>query len=142
MFRHRSEKVDALATVPLFKGLNKRQLDEVAKLADEVEVQAGKVLVKQGQLAREFFLIVKGRVRVEQDGQEIGHLGDGEYFGEMGLLDGQARSASVIADTDTSLVVVHSTAFGTLIDNVPGFQKAMLRTLARRVREREQALLH
>lgn len=142
MFRHRSEKVDALATVPLFKGLNKRQLDEVAKLADEVEVQAGKVLVKQGQLAREFFLIVKGRVRVEQDGQEIGHLGDGEYFGEMGLLDGQARSATVIADTDTSLVVVHSTAFDTLIDNVPGFQKAMLRTLARRVREREQALLH
>jgi CRP/FNR family transcriptional regulator, cyclic AMP receptor protein len=142
VFRHRSEKVDALATVPLFKGLNKRQIDEVAKLADEVEVQAGKVLVKQGQLAREFFLIVKGRVRVEQDGEEIGHLADGEYFGEMGLLDGQERSATVIAETDTSLVVVHSTAFDTLIDNVPGFQKAMLRTLARRVREREQALLH
>lgn len=142
MFRHRSEKLDALAAVPLFKGLNQRQLGEIEKLAEDVKVEPGKVLVREGQLGHEFFLVVDGRVRVEQEGNVIGHLGAGEYFGEMALLEGHTRTASVVAESDTSLLIIHSTAFDTLLDTVPGLQKAMLRTLARRVREREQALLH
>ena len=142
MFRHHSEKLDVLAAVPLFKGLDKRQLGEVARLADEVEVGPGKALVREGQLGREFYMVVNGRVRVEQEGAVIGHLESGEYFGEMALLDGHTRTASVITETDTSLLVIHFTAFDTLLDTVPGLQKAMLRTLARRVRDREHALHH
>ena len=141
MLRRRSDKIELLKGVPLFEDLSKRHLDFIAKNADEVASWPGEVLVRQGERGREFVLIVEGRARVEQDGAVISHLGAGDFFGEMALLDGEPRSATVITEEPSVLLIVHSRSFISLLDTVPGLARKLLVTLSRRLRSREGRLL-
>jgi len=140
LLRRRSEKIDALSKVPLFGALSQRQLDLIAKEADEVEVEAGRVLAHQGGLGREFLLIAEGKARVERDGTVLARLGPGDFFGEMSLIDGKPRSASVIADAPMVLLVVHASSFATLLDTVPALRRKVLATLCERLRAADAAL--
>lgn len=139
-FRRQSDKVDMLKNVPLFNALSRRDLQFVARAADEVGVAQGKVLTRQGGLGREFLLILDGGARVERDGKLIARLGPGDFFGEMSLIDGKPRSATVIAESPTALLVVHARSFGALLDAVPGLQRKILSGLSERLRAADAAL--
>ena len=138
--RPQSAKIDLLKTVPLFSGLSKRHLILVAKAADETTVAEGETLAQQGKLAREFALILDGRVRVERDGKRLAWLGAGDFFGEMSIIDGQPRSATVVAETATALLVIETRAFSALLDTTPGLQRKIMVGLCERLRAADAAL--
>jgi len=143
MFRYRrSDKVDLLRNVSLFNQLNQRQLNAVAKHVDEVQLRKGAVLAKQGAQGMEAIIIVDGRARVETDGTMLAELGAGDVVGEMSVIDGKPRSATVIAQTPMNLLVLHRRDFVSLLEIVPGLQRKLLVTLCERVRQADQALTH
>jgi CRP/FNR family cyclic AMP-dependent transcriptional regulator len=143
MFRwRRSDKVDLLRKVSLFSQLSKRQLNAVAKYADEVQMRKGALLAKQGVQGLEAIIIVDGRARVEADGKAITELGPGDVVGEMSVIDGKPRSATVIAQTPMSLLVLHRRDFVSLLEKVPGLPRKLLVTLCERVRQADQAITH
>ncbi|MGI8553590.1 MAG: cyclic nucleotide-binding domain-containing protein [Dehalococcoidia bacterium] len=136
-FKHHQEKAQPLSVVPLFKGLNQQQLELVAENADEVRSRPGEVLIHQGHLGHEFILIVEGKARVERDGQVINHLQAGDYLGEIALIDGHPRTATVITEEPSVLLTIQSRSFNLLLDRVPGLQRQMLMTLCARLRQAE-----
>jgi CRP/FNR family cyclic AMP-dependent transcriptional regulator len=95
-----------LKDVPFFSKLKKKELQVIATNADEVDVPAGKVLTKQGDLGDSFFVIESGSAEVARDGEVINELGPGDFFGEIGLLGGERRVASVTATSPMRLVVL------------------------------------
>jgi len=130
----RDEKLDLLHGIPLFSGLDKRQLLRLGQLTDEVDVADGRTLMRQGERGDELFIVIEGKLRVERDGQVIAHRGAGEFLGEIALVDEGPRSATVISDGPARLLVVGHRAFHTLMDEFPEIQLVVLRELARRVR--------
>jgi CRP/FNR family cyclic AMP-dependent transcriptional regulator len=130
-------KVELLRRVPLFAGLGGRDLEEVARLVDEVDVPAGHVLTTQGQSGAEFFVIVSGSARVDRDGVKVMTLRDGDFLGEISLIDGRPRSATVTAETPLQLLVLAHREFHSLLDRFPTIQRAVLNALAERVRRTE-----
>ena len=140
LLRRRSDKADVLKKVPLFSGLSQRYLHLIAAEADEVKEEAGAVLTKQNGLGLEFLLILEGGARVERDGTVIARLGPGDFFGEMSLIDGMPRSATVIAESPTVLLVIQSRSFRSLLDTVPGLQRKLLVTLCARLRAADARL--
>ncbi len=140
LLRRRSDKADVLKKVPLFSGLSQRYLDLIAAEADEVKEEADTVLTKQDGLGLEFLLILEGGARVERDGTVIARLGPGDFFGEMSLIDGMPRSATVIADSPTVLLVIQSRSFRSLLGAVPGLQRKLLVTLCARLRAADARL--
>jgi len=140
LLRRRSDKADVLKKVPLFNGLTRHHLDLVAREADEVKADAGSVLTRQGGLGREFLLILDGGGRVEREGKLIARLGPGDFFGEMSLIDGMPRSATVIAESPTALLVIEARSFRKLLDAVPGLQRKLLITLCARLRAADAGL--
>ena len=138
----RSDKVDVLRKIPLLSGLSQRQLNAFAKYADRVEIRQGATLAKQGGQGLEAIVIVDGKARVEADGKAIAELVAGDVVGEMSVIDGQPRSATVIAETPMTLLVLHRRDFRFLLETVPGLQWKLLVTLCRRLRQADQALTH
>jgi CRP-like cAMP-binding protein len=100
-----------------------------------VRVPSGKVLVKEGAVGHEFFLILEGQAVVRRGGRRIAMLGPGQYFGEMALLDRGPRSATVVADTDMDLLVLGQREFSGLLDQVPSLSYKLLAVMAARLRE-------
>lgn len=135
--RSRSTKVDLLRKVPLFAGLSQRQLEQVARLVDEYEAPSGKRLATAGEIGRELFIIVSGQARVSLPRGRTSLLGPGEFFGEMSLVDGGPRSASVEAVTPMRLLVVGSREFWGLLNEAPSLSAKIMRTLATRLRAAE-----
>jgi CRP/FNR family cyclic AMP-dependent transcriptional regulator len=127
--------VDLLAEVPLFAACSKKDLQLVAKRAEDVKVEAGKVLVSEGAAGAEFFVILDGEATVARHGQEVARLGPGQFFGDLALLDRAPRNATITAATPMELVVLGQREFSALIDEVPGFAHKLLAGLARRLRE-------
>jgi CRP-like cAMP-binding protein len=135
LFQRRSQKTEALRTVPLFRTFSQRELDHIAKIADEVDSQPGEVLLRQGEPGRELLLIAQGSVRIERNGKVIAYRGAGEVLGEIALLDGKTRTATAITETPSTLLVVHWSQFWPLVEGVPGLVRKLLIGLAERYRE-------
>lgn len=142
IFRRRSEKVNVLKKVPIFSSLSQRHLNLIAKHADEVTLEAETVLARQGAQGLEFLVIVEGRARVEKGGKTIARLAAGDFFGEMSLIDGKPRTATVIAETPIILLVIHTRSFSHLLDTVPGLQRKVLVTLCERLRRADETLIN
>jgi CRP/FNR family transcriptional regulator/CRP/FNR family cyclic AMP-dependent transcriptional regulator len=140
LLRRSSQKVDFLKEVPLFNNLSQRHLKEIAKHADQVQVERGRVLVQQGKTGWEFIFIVEGKARVEKNGKVIRQLTGGDFFGEISLIDGEPRTSSVIADTDMTLLIVHKSSFDHLLEAIPGLQKKVLVSLCQYLRRAEKAM--
>jgi CRP/FNR family cyclic AMP-dependent transcriptional regulator len=138
----KDQKLETLARVPLFSGIRGRDLEEIGMMADEVDVPAGHVLMREGASAGEFFVVLDGNLAVEQGGRRIATLGPGDFAGEIGLVDEGPRSATVTADTPARLLVVGHQAFHTLLDSHPGVQIEVLQALARRVRQLQPDGVH
>lgn len=129
-----------LTKIPLLSGCSQRELQRVAKAADEVDVPEGSTIIEQDKLAREAFVIVSGTAEVRRDGVKVAVVGPGECVGEMALLDHQPRTASVIALEPMNLLVISSPAFTALLDDAPTMTRKLLQNLAARLRELDSRL--
>jgi cAMP-dependent protein kinase regulator len=135
-------KLELLRKVPLFQGLSRKDLELTERLTDEIDVPAGKVLIKEGDFGHEFFIVVEGSLRVERDGQLLRKLGPGDFAGEIALIDGGTRTATVIADEPSRLLVLGHREFFSLLAQQPDIQIQVLQALAHRVRVSEPAGVH
>ena len=140
--RARDPKVERLSQVQLFSACSKRDLSRIARLAEEIEVPAGRVLIRQGELGSEAFVISEGRAKATIRGKGSAKLGPGECFGEMALLHSAPRSATVTAESDMRLLVLGSRQFSALIEEVPAVGRRVLAALAERLREAERVQPH
>jgi CRP-like cAMP-binding protein len=134
-------KVEALARAPLFSELSKKELTALARLSEDVEIEAGRTLCKQGQVGREFFVIVDGQVEVTRDGRPVRRSGGDEFFGEIALLEEVPRTATVTAKTPVRANVLTSKDFRTLVKDSPTVERKVLRSLAQRLAELSNQLL-
>ena len=141
--RTRDIYLDHLAQVPLFSTCSRKDLQKLGKASDEIEVKQGKVLVEEGKPGHEFFLIEDGTAEVRRNNRKVATLARGQFFGELSLLDRGPRSATVIANTDMTLVVLGQREFLGVIDEVPAMAHKLLAALAGRLREADsRALSH
>ena len=127
--------IEHLQQIAMFSACSKRDLQLVARRAEDVRVPAGKVLVNEGETGHEFFVIIDGSARVTRHGKRVATLGPGTAFGELALLDKAPRNATVIAETPMELVVLGQREFAGIIDEVPGFARKLLAGMANRLRE-------
>lgn len=126
-------KVDLLKQAPLFEGLSRKQLAQIARLSDDLDVQAGTVLCKEGTRGREFFVIIDGEAHVTKGGRHIATIGPGGFFGEIALLENVERTATVTASASLRFFVISDRAFQAVLDTDPTIERALLRALARRL---------
>jgi CRP/FNR family transcriptional regulator, cyclic AMP receptor protein len=128
-------KVEALKRAPLFEGLSKKHLTQLARVSEDMEIPAGTVLCKEGELGHEFFVIVEGETQVTKNGRKVAMRGGGDFIGEIALVEEIPRTATVTAKSDLRVFVLTSKDFHYLLDQNPKVQGKVLRALARRVAE-------
>jgi CRP/FNR family transcriptional regulator, cyclic AMP receptor protein len=133
LFSH-DTKADALGRCPFFTGLSRNELLELAKVTEDLEVEEGKALTREGQSGSEFFVIVDGEVSVTKDGSEIRTLGPGDFFGEIALLEDTPRTATVIAKTPLRFFVLTRQAFRSLLAHQPELEQKVTEALEERLR--------
>jgi CRP-like cAMP-binding protein len=134
----RDARIRHLERVPLFSGFEEDDLRGVAELSRIVEAPAGTVVTRIGEPGDSFFVIIDGTVAVQTPAGAGNPLQPGDFFGEMSLLDGEPRSATIVATTDVRLLVVDRLHFWQLLDKTPDLIRRMLTILSRRVRRLEQ----
>jgi CRP/FNR family cyclic AMP-dependent transcriptional regulator len=135
-------KVDLLASVPLFAGLGRGELEELARLVDEIDVPANHVLMRQGDLGSEMFVVVSGELDIDRDGRTINRQGPGAAVGEMSLLSEGARTATVRTLGPTRLLVLGHREFHSLMDAHPTVRMRILEGLADKVRNLDLGAAH
>jgi len=129
----KDHKVDLIRAVPLFEDCSRRELRLIAEAADEVVVPAGTTLTKEGASGKEFVVIVDGAAEVRRRGRKINELGDGDFLGEIALISGAPRTATVRTTVPTHCLVLTAPQFRSLMRKVPSIQLKVLSALARRV---------
>jgi CRP/FNR family transcriptional regulator, cyclic AMP receptor protein len=135
-------KVDALRSVSLFSGLRQRELEQVAQLADEVDLPAGQVLMREGENGNQAFIIGSGEALVERGGRQVATLGPGAVLGEMALVAEGPRVGTVTLTTPAHLFVLAHREFHSLMETVPAVRECVLNEVARRLRELEPEKAH
>jgi CRP-like cAMP-binding protein len=129
-----AERVSLLREVGLFREVGDEGLAAVAAKATEIAFEAGRMIVRQGEVGTGFFVISSGQARVIRDGKTIAELGPGQFFGELSLLDQQPRIANVVAESKVACLALASWDFEALLASEPGVALAILRGVARRLR--------
>jgi CRP/FNR family transcriptional regulator, cyclic AMP receptor protein len=127
--------VKHLQGIALFERLSKDQLAEVARQADEIDVEAGKRLVSEGRFGYEFFVIENGTAEVVRGDQHVADLGPGDFFGEMALLGDTTRNADVICSTPMTAMVMTDSAFRSLARRMPDVAEEIRSACRRRTEE-------
>jgi CRP/FNR family cyclic AMP-dependent transcriptional regulator len=128
-------KVEALKRAPLFEGLSKKELTLLARVSEDMELDAGTVLCKEGELGHEFFVIVEGETEVTKKGRKLAKRSGGDFVGEIALLEEVPRTATVKAKTPLRVFVLTSRDFHHLLEESPQVERKVLRALAKRVAE-------
>jgi CRP/FNR family transcriptional regulator, cyclic AMP receptor protein len=128
--------VDRLQGVGLLRNCTHGQLEEVARLAERVQVGEGEVLAREGRIGREFFLILSGSVAVTQRGRLVNTLDSGDFFGELAAMDPGPRNATVTALTDLDVLIIGPRELSAMSE-IPGFRGALLRSMASRLRTQD-----
>jgi CRP/FNR family cyclic AMP-dependent transcriptional regulator len=124
---------ELLSRVPLFSDLSKKDLREISNLTTRLELPAGHELMHQGGLGREFVIVLEGTVDVVIDGAVVAQCGAGDFFGEIALLEGQPRNASVVARDDVVVDVIGRGEFSSLLDDRPEIEKKVRAAMAQRL---------
>ena len=135
-------RAELLGGCPLFKGIDAQGLAMLAELATPVDFPPGHVIARQGEIGTGFFVIVSGRVRVVRGGTIVARLGAGEFFGELSVLDQMPRNATVSAEEPTSCLALASWDFDRILLEEPALTLAILRGVARRLREVSESARH
>ena len=128
-------RVELLAGCPLFKAIDHEGLVALAERATQVDFPAGHVIARQGEIGTGFFVVIEGQVRVVRDGKPVATLGAGEFFGELSVLDRMPRNAMVAAEVPTTCLALASWDFEAVLLEQPALTLAILRGVARRLRE-------
>jgi CRP-like cAMP-binding protein len=139
---HHHEYLDRLAAVPLFADLDQDELEAVAALGTDVDVEAGRELAKEGDVGSEAFLILEGSAVCTRGGEEIATFGPGDFFGEMALLVHGHRTATITTTSQTSVRAFHRSEFDSLLDRSPKVGVKILRTTAERLLHAEDSPHH
>jgi CRP/FNR family transcriptional regulator, cyclic AMP receptor protein len=129
----KNAKIELLQRTPLFAGCSKRELGEIATIADEVDIPAGTDFIREGEPGREFFALIEGTVEVRRNGRRVKVKGGSEFFGEISLISATPRNATVTAASPVRALVITGPAFAGLLRRLPGLQLKVLRSLAERV---------
>ena len=129
----KNSKVDLIRHVPLFAACSKKELAEIASIADEIDLPTGKVLMEQGGEGREFFVLIEGTADVIQDGRKVNSMGPGDFFGEIALVAKTPRTATIKATSPLRALVINDRAFRALLEHSPKIQLGVLQALAERV---------
>jgi CRP/FNR family cyclic AMP-dependent transcriptional regulator len=137
---NKDEKTALLNGVELFSSCTRDELRRIGSLTTPVEVKEGTLLARQGQPGQEFFVVIEGTAVATRNGRELHHHGPGSFFGEMALLDGGERTATVDALTDMHLLVLTRNEFMTLQETAPSVAFKLLVGLGTRLRRADQVI--
>jgi CRP-like cAMP-binding protein len=129
----KNAKIELLKRVPLFYACSRRELDAIASLADELDLPDARNLTKEGAAGWEFMILVEGEADVVRKGRVVNELGPGDFVGEIALVTGAPRSATVKTRGPSRILVLTASAFKTLMRDVPSIQEKVLAALAARV---------
>jgi CRP-like cAMP-binding protein len=129
----KNSKIELLKRIPLFSGCNKSELAAIAMIVDEIDLPAGKVLIREGDPGREFLILVEGTVEVRQKGRKLPTKSDAGFFGEISLLSNAPTTASVTTTSVVSALVITPQSFRDLLKRSPGIQLKVLTALAERL---------
>ena len=133
MLLDRDSKIDAIAHVPLFSRCSRGELAKIAQLADEVDLRAGKILMKEGERGREFFVLLSGTADVRSNTRLLPSLGPGDFFGEIALVTDHPRTATVTTTSAVRALVITDRAFKGLLRDSPQIQGKVLEAVAARL---------
>ncbi len=126
-------KVELIKKVPLFSKLSKKGLEEVAHIADELDLPKGKVMAEEGDRGREFFVLLQGEADVTKGDKSINTMREGNFFGEIALVTKMPRTATVTATTDVRVLVITERDFGALLKHSPEVGRGVAEALAERL---------
>jgi CRP-like cAMP-binding protein len=126
-------KMELLKRVPLFSKLDKKSLQDVAHIADQLDLPSGKEMATEGDRGREFFVLLKGEADVTKAGQRINTMTEGDFFGEIALVTKMPRTATVTATSDVDVLVITEHDFDALLKRSPEIGRAVAEALAERV---------
>ncbi|HMK64089.1 MAG TPA: cyclic nucleotide-binding domain-containing protein [Acidimicrobiales bacterium] len=129
----RDEYLHYLASVQLFSNCTNKQLREIGKVASQLSIPAGKTLAHEGEVGRELFIILEGTASVTREGRHLATVTAGHVVGELAVLTGQPRNATVTAETDLEILVLTHTELDQLLDDIPGLAKHLLYDVAGRL---------
>lgn len=129
----KDSKVKLIEKVPLFSKLSKKGLEDVAHLADELDLPAGKVMATEGDRGREFFVLLDGEADVTRGGKSVNRLGSGDFFGEIALVTHMPRTASVTAKDNVRVLVITERDFNSLLKRSPEISRGVAEALAERI---------
>ncbi len=142
MRRGVDQKIELLQGVWLFSTCTKKELKLLAGISDRVTVPDGKVIVKEGDPGREFYVLISGAAEATAGGTVVSRLEPGDFFGEMALLDGGPRSATVTASGESDVLILGRGAFlGLITEEAPSVAPKMLAVLGTRLREASAQLV-
>lgn len=130
---HKDTKIELLRGVPLFSGCSKAELQQIATLADELDLSEGATLIREGERGREFIVVAEGTVRVSRGGETLRDLGSGDFIGEIALVADVPRTATVTATSPVRLLVVTDRAFRNVLEQVPSIATKVLQSLGERL---------
>jgi CRP-like cAMP-binding protein len=129
----KDRKRELIKAVPLFAHCSNKELDLLTTVLDEIEMPSGKVLAKQGEPGREFVVLVEGTAEVTKDGRRINLLGSGDFLGEIALISGGPRTATVTTTSDSDLLILTARSFARVIKEMPSVQASVLKALSERL---------
>ena len=132
MALRKNAKVELIRKVPLFSRCSRRELADIAMLADEMDFPEGRELIREGERGREFFVLVDGNVDVVRDGQKVATLGGGDFVGEVALVSRIPRIATVQTASPVRSLVISERTFSRLLDRAPQIRVKVLEALAER----------
>lgn len=136
------KELDLLGSVPLFSQCSKAELREIAKIGTRLEVAAGTDLTTEGSRGQQSFLLIEGKARCTVRGAAVAKLGPGDFFGELSLIDGGPRSATVTAVTPLTVTVLNAYEFDHLLRAAPSIAVKLLVTLAGRLRDAQASAVY
>jgi CRP-like cAMP-binding protein len=131
-----------LETVNIFSECSKKELKAISRLVTPVHVEAGRVLTTEGEVGREFMVILDGTAKVERGGTRVATLSPGDFFGELAVLAGVPRTATVTAETDMYLEALNRREFSTMLDENPKLAKKILIGAVKRLHDLDEKSLH
>ena len=134
-----SDAVEMMAGVPYFEGLSDKALKAIANEGKVISYEAGRTIVDEGGAGVGFYLVLEGKVEVRKGGKVLATLGKGQFFGEMSVIDGQPRSADVVAVTASRCWVLVAWSFAGMLKGHPEIALPMLKELVRRLRAAQTA---
>ncbi|HXG76975.1 MAG TPA: cyclic nucleotide-binding domain-containing protein [Gaiellaceae bacterium] len=133
--QRRDAKAELISRVPLFAGLSKRELAQIAAIADEIDLPAGKALTREGERGREFFVLLEGEAEVRRKGRRIATKHAGDFFGEIALVASIPRVATVTTTSPARALVIVDHDFRALVKSTPAIALKVLEAVAHRLPE-------